>query len=371
MSTGGMNPALSPRRELLETELRGALQQEIDFLRRTSADRVVAAVGGSRLRTVGRWTLYGFLLEREFQLPDESTELGADPNSDWCRTMHVLFNTSMPTERRARHAKDWTAWAGTVSDLQRLARELVPLVQPALDSRLASIDEEETDRLARAATLGNAQYEVQARTDAETMRRLARERLGAWAEATYGAGSLEERGEPNEVIETLDPRSIEKLELTAPGGNPTAPASIRISLDRQTGCRLSVQGTDPSLVAGTFESLRQELQRGIPRWHWMRRESTFGWYAMATGLILAVALWPHIQLKSTDSLVWRALAAALLALLPAIGGAALLLWITKRFMPGFELLEPGATPKGRRVLGFVAYWAVTLLIAVASLMITR
>jgi hypothetical protein len=56
----------------LEEELRGALEEEIAYLKKSAAERTVSAVGGVRKQTTPSWILYDFSLEREFLLPDDS-----------------------------------------------------------------------------------------------------------------------------------------------------------------------------------------------------------------------------------------------------------------------------------------------------------
>jgi len=61
---------LELNRNALETELRGALEEEIAHLQETQSQRTVAATGGSRSGSAGPWVLYTFLLERDFLVPD-------------------------------------------------------------------------------------------------------------------------------------------------------------------------------------------------------------------------------------------------------------------------------------------------------------
>jgi hypothetical protein len=59
-------------RQELEHELRGALEEEVAYLKRTQAERTASAVGGTRLQHVATLVLYAFSLEREFLVPDDS-----------------------------------------------------------------------------------------------------------------------------------------------------------------------------------------------------------------------------------------------------------------------------------------------------------
>jgi len=59
-------------REDLEEELRGALEEEIAYLKKSAAERTASAVGGVRLQQAASWVLYNFSLEREFLVPDDS-----------------------------------------------------------------------------------------------------------------------------------------------------------------------------------------------------------------------------------------------------------------------------------------------------------
>lgn len=56
----------------LEEELRGALEEEIAYLKKSTAERTASAVGGVRLQQAASWVLYNFSLEREFLVPDDS-----------------------------------------------------------------------------------------------------------------------------------------------------------------------------------------------------------------------------------------------------------------------------------------------------------
>jgi hypothetical protein len=56
----------------LEEELRGALEEEIAYLKKSAAERTASAVGGVRKQTTPSWILYDFSLEREFLVPDDS-----------------------------------------------------------------------------------------------------------------------------------------------------------------------------------------------------------------------------------------------------------------------------------------------------------
>jgi hypothetical protein len=59
-------------RKDLEEELRGALEEEIAYLKKSPAERTASAVGGVRVQQAGSWVLYNFSLEREFLVPDDS-----------------------------------------------------------------------------------------------------------------------------------------------------------------------------------------------------------------------------------------------------------------------------------------------------------
>jgi hypothetical protein len=59
-------------RNELEEELRGALEEEIAYLKKSAGERTAAAVGGVRRQTAASWVLYNFSLEREFLVPDDS-----------------------------------------------------------------------------------------------------------------------------------------------------------------------------------------------------------------------------------------------------------------------------------------------------------
>jgi ssDNA-binding Zn-finger/Zn-ribbon topoisomerase 1 len=66
----------------LEESLKAALQEEIAHLDRSGGERTIAAVGGTLLRQAGDWFVYSFLLDREFQVPDDSSALatiGSEP----------------------------------------------------------------------------------------------------------------------------------------------------------------------------------------------------------------------------------------------------------------------------------------------------
>jgi hypothetical protein len=129
------------------------------------------------------------------------------------------------------------------------------------------------------------------------------------------------------------------------------------SLDRSTGATLQIGGNNPTWVRGAFEALKDEVNKGVPRWSRLR--STWMWWPYT---ILGILVWIFALRNVLDEnpLSWFGLAVAL-----GIASGTGLTLISKSILPGFEILSSGRSAKGGRVLG--VFFSVATNIAIGAL----
>jgi hypothetical protein len=77
-------------------------------------------------------------------------------------------------------------------------------------------------------------------------------------------------GQPDEVMDQFDPRTVTRIGLQTPAHRRPA-ASIAILID-QEGCILRVRGEDPKWVRGAIGTLESEIKKSVPWWHRLRAD---------------------------------------------------------------------------------------------------
>lgn len=227
---------------------------------------------------------------------------------------------------RQTRSKSFSAWAGTSDDLiliyDRAASALTRKNGPAID---------EHPPWSRA--LRHQDF-------------IASAKVG-------GLGNLERTGDLKTVLSVMDVREVRSVKISnSTVLSDSTSLTIAFGTSGFTGVDLSVDGSDPNWVSGTYETLVSTIAHGVPRW----RFALSFWFQVLMGLIFAVFLsWVILlslhpspsQLPPTlTSMQWFFLGSWI------CGG---LLWssVKRRIFRRFELLNPGQRSSGRRFGGLL------------------
>jgi hypothetical protein len=139
--------------------------------------------------------------------------------------------------------------------------------------------------------------------------------------------------------------------------------SVSIAMSKDNGVLLQVSGNDPDWVRGAFTALRDEVQRGVPRWSFLRAGQMWFAYTIVGALAFLTGGWPSL---SGSLIVLGSV---------AIGGGVLvgtlLMLLARGILPGFELLSPGKAGKGARVLGILGAAALNIVGGVVAFFLTN
>lgn len=141
----------------------------------------------------------------------------------------------MSVRRSIRRTKHWPAWAGSVDSLRRIALAL------------------ETARLAHPAA-----------SDL---------RVVAWLDE----GSEVVTGDPDDVLNQLDVRSVHKLRLRIENeAYPYKASPIVTVFDGDIGAALFVESDNPNWARSYFAARAEEVGKGFPKWAHVLRPLNYG-----------------------------------------------------------------------------------------------
>jgi hypothetical protein len=242
----------------------------------------------------------------------------------------------------------WEAWRGDRDALRRLCKA----IQSFADAELAK----ELDEIASQSE----------RSEAREMReRYARDRWAVTATAQEPEYSRTRRGPPDEVIDGLDERTVYSFSahLQAYGRRDV---SVNVGLHRKLGADVRVFGKEPLLVHSLFPEIKAALQRGVPRWCWLRNVNMMFAYSALVALLVGFAFFPYTAAFRSDPnpALWeRLLWTGGLAISTGLFLGSLVVYpLVRRAFPGFEVTAPGGEGSGSRLL-----YALLALVASAAL----
>jgi hypothetical protein len=285
----------------------------------------------------------------------------------------------MTVRRTARWDDYWPAWSGDKERLGRLTR--------IMDGLIEQRREQVTDEVVKSTL--NEVEQVADRMTPEEYRSIvgnlagsrserARERWSSEMTATEPDLWQTLQGEPNNVIEEIDPSFVDRLEIAAPA-DPTAPVRAVVRMSKSEGCSLEGRGNDPAWVSSAGDALVSEIKRGVPRWGWLRWPRAGLLYFIVAipitiallrllAALLSVSNESQSNQDSSAFLDW--LLGTVVIAFPSLWIAGGISWLARRVLPGFEITPAGGTPRGMRVLGFIGGLVLSFLLSIAANMAT-
>jgi hypothetical protein len=252
------------------------------------------------------------------------------------------------------------------------------LIEPHRRQDLAAVDEWERRSLQEAkgksTTFGmNISETIKANAEKEKERLV--EQWAVEMELSERDLSLTHIGPPDQIVNELDPAFVERLSMRAPRSS-SLPIQATIHLTREKGCSVELRGDDPSWLRTARDTLSAELERGVPRWAWLRTLPGAALIAGVLYLALVIASWDSFVLRSQAtgkpfSFGWRpVLTFALGIIFSGLIGAVMEPGM-RSLLLGFEIVPPGATPKSRKVLGIIGSLASALVLGIIVNLITN
>lgn len=181
-----------------------------------------------------------------------------------------------------------------------------------------------------------------------------------------GKGRIRRSGKLEAILNDMDAREIEAITMgngsaySSPGMNPEI--YIQIGDDRpgifflsDRNVRLTVSGADRQWVGGVFDNLAGELRKDVPWWAALR--STFAGIVIGALVFGGAGQW-LLSLQPTPSGTEGSTLLLVLARVVMILFGVMLGWVAlspalRRVFPAVEVLEAGASPRGRQALAFV------------------
>lgn len=232
--------------------------------------------------------------------------------------------------------------------------------------RLRRIQAIVEDALEKAYQLAALKAEAEMASDPETNewgRRLRLEglvtRYALEVTVKGRAGSWAEQGDLGSIFERVEIDDIERIEIR---NSLIAEERVSVKFDRaknswQHAVDVEVEGRDRGWVTGLHESLVDAIEKGKPRWGFVRR----GWFAfVAAALMLFAGLTTFAiaspKMSATDAVLYG---------IPLATFAVVLAWVVQalllRLFPGFEIHKPGENAVGARRLAALGSVAVFVL----------
>lgn len=247
-----------------------------------------------------------------------------------------------------RVQEDWSggAWSGTTDRLVQLQNEV--------HKSLARLYEQQVKKLPDTA---------EGRESAEVLMQSLRVRV----RATGRSGKMTRLGSMEAIFAETDPADIDVLQVSNSAESRSGYVSLAFEKARKAdslGVTLTVSGYDRSWVSGTADILKSEVKKGVPRWAWLRHGFVSFLLSLIvaggiTGVLSATVLNPQVTFWVSVPLIVLFIAAFLAIALHAG---------IKRVLPAFEMLAPGESNAGKRVVAGVilATSLVLSLIGVAQ-----
>jgi hypothetical protein len=245
--------------------------------------------------------------------------------------------------------KEFRAWVGRPDRLTRISNEVEVALRRAFDDWKPKIE-----------------------AKPEFLRQTMVEKFAP--ETRVQGGALERRGDLASILSDMDAREIKWVKLgngSSSGRGDDVP-SVSVTIGREPrykslggGVSVEVTGSDKQWVAATYDSLINELAKGVPWWSRLIADSAI-WVYMLLFAPVVYAISRIGQPKTVDlpTSVGIGVIDGIIATALSFGS----FFIARRLLPDFELLEPGGSSKARKagtflvaliglVSGLVTIWA--------------
>lgn len=172
-------------------------------------------------------------------------------------------------------------------------------------------------------------------------------------------------GDPDEVIQNIDPSDVRKIELSMGSTYWPDHYAFSLSFDRQDGCKLVVSGPTSDWVIRVSGKLKGALEKQRPWYRWLRlyRFSVPIFYIP----IECFYIWLHL-FEGTHGKNISDANLALFFVSSVLVAPAVAYWLTeglKKILPAFELSAEGRPTRVAlliKLLGRIVAWATAALI---------
>jgi hypothetical protein len=284
-------------------------------------------------------------------------------------------------------------WTGAADDLQRLfkvmQKQYAQLIPAHVESQIShpremlQWSEERGGRLAKdaaeygtdsglAARISENEAEIKkwkekletAEADAQAAGNITLSLSGLNGDRTTVTGSAAQ------LIEYIDGKRFKSFEASSPSGDIRA-RRITIGADREKGIDLRVSSDDAAWCRAAFSELSEEIEKHVPRWKFVRSYTAlWAFYSLLNGgaWALVSAITPgNPRVDFMTGLVSVGVASVILALVLATA-----IHLSRRYVPAFDLVATGGTPRGKAFLTFWGYGVgLTLVLAVVGTAISK
>jgi hypothetical protein len=278
-------------------------------------------------------------------------------------------------------------WTGSPADLERILRLVQKQYEPLIEDHIASATEHPRQMLAMksslkslvegspasdrsAAEIAEINADVEARTKALEEAKEEASKAGRIDLAL--TGREDERravtGTAAELTQYLDGRHVHALEFSAPSGN-IRNHSISIRADRKDGIYARVSSNDSQWCIAAFAELSDEIKKQVSKWPFLRNAIFLYFaYTVMIGVALwfaadTVAIWTTASHKFTRE-VASTITTVIGILAPTLGMVSV--FLTRKLIPAFEVVDAGQGSRGRRLLTAVGSVLGALVLAVVG-----
>ena len=228
------------------------------------------------------------------------------------------------------------AWVGRKDNLDRIVKEAEDALASKYDAVIASLDLEldSWDRKSRVEdALRGLQLEVR---------------------IEGSGGRMVRTGSLDAVLAETDFSEVEAITMKNSGWSLyTSYPKFDLRIARETDpwrrpVLLEVSGPDKQWVGGLYDVLASQLRSKVPWWSVFRAS----WVPSSIGALVGLAVFWWLFASSSDEAQHDGgLVATYVVMCVAVGsvlGTMLIGDVLRRIFPSFELLEPGAEPRGRQ-----------------------
>lgn len=258
-------------------------------------------------------------------------------------------------------------WVGDIDDFAKVVDAVTDLANDAIAQAQAMVgtERERADHEQRWSHLDEAGIEEKWALRLSERRAGIAESLEPVVTVTHREFNRELKGSPADVLPDVDVTDVIAAEISVgllysieySGGY-----ALRVAFKRTDGCEYRARAVAANWVAAVDARLQRELSRRRP-WYWWIRNGFVAW------LLCALALSPLVVWVNYLTNPWeiRSQALLMISLVALVYGSLSVFGVglVKRVLPAFELLKPGSTARGSRVLGAslgVVAWVAALVI---------
>ncbi|MET8256469.1 hypothetical protein [Micromonospora sp. NPDC005205] len=245
--------------------------------------------------------------------------------------------------RYTSRSRCWRTWAGDIKEIHAIADIFENAAEKVRNEILEQHQEhEETARF--CTCLSDAKSAV--------------------ATARISEGSESISGSLHAVVAAIDRRTFKRMTFKLKGfSSPQLELTFDSELESGQGLTLQVSSSWRDWVRQTFTELSDEIDKGVPRWHFLRTGPGLALITLVGGLAgFAIAL---PMFNSGNNFV-SALGTSPIIILMILSPLLAYIWA----FPGFEITHEGGTTTGARRLAFICALLLSIPIGIVINLIT-